>query len=112
VLQAYADGVNDFVQGVDAFGGNPTGRILPPEFILFGINKETFVPWSPADSITCIKMMGFNLTWNWANDLLREAFRQRSEELEEILDDLIPFTSDKLPETLTIVDEEDLKYWG
>jgi len=59
-----------------------------------------------------MKMMGFNLTWNWANDLLREAYRQRSEELAAMVEDLAPFTSDKLPETLTIVDEEDLKYWG
>jgi acyl-homoserine lactone acylase PvdQ len=67
--------VNAFVQGVDMFSSNPTARILPPEFILFGITKEQFNPWTPVDSITCIKMMGFNLTWNWSNDLLREAFR-------------------------------------
>ena len=75
LLQAYADGINDFVQGVDMLGSNPTGRLLPPEFILFGISKETFVPWTPKDSVSCMKMMSFNLTWNWTNDLLREALR-------------------------------------
>ena len=75
ILQAYADGINDFVQGVDTFGSNPTGRLLPPEFLAFGISKESFVPWTPKDSVSCIKMMSFNLTWNWTNDLLREALR-------------------------------------
>ena len=91
---------------------NPTGRILPPEFLLFGITKDTFVPWSPIDSIACVKLMGFNLSWNWANDLLRESLRQKHPDLAEIVEDLVPFTSDKLPETLPIVDEEDLKQWG
>ena len=91
------------------FGSNPTGRMLPPEFLLFGITKESFVPWNPADSIICLKMMGFNLTWNWTNDLLRESLRQKHLELEEIVEELVPFTSDMLPETLTIVDEDDLK---
>ena len=111
-LQAYADGINDFVLGVDMFGSNPTGRLLPPEFLLFGITKQTFVPWKITDSINCAKLMGFNLTWNWSNDLLREALRQKHSELAEIIEDLVPFTSDKLPEKLTIVDDEDLKQWG
>ena len=75
ILQAYADGINDFVQGVEMFGSNPTGRLLPPEFLAFGISKQNFVLWTPKDSVICLKMMGFNLTWNWSNDLLREALR-------------------------------------
>ena len=75
MLKAYTNGVNDYVQGVDLLGGNPTARLLPPEFLLFGITKESFEPWSPSDSMLCIKMMAFNLSWNWPNDLLREAFR-------------------------------------
>ena len=33
IAQAYCDGVNDFFDGVDLFGEDPTARLLPPEFI-------------------------------------------------------------------------------
>ena len=39
MLEAYASGINDFVDGVDFFADESTGRLLPPEFIVFGINK-------------------------------------------------------------------------
>ena len=75
MVEAYADGVNDYVRGIEILGSNPTGRLLPPEFLLLGITKENLAPWKPSDSVLCIKMLGFNLSWNWTNDLLREAFR-------------------------------------
>lgn len=46
-IQAYADGINAFVRGIDTFGSNPTARLLPPEFILLGITKENWRPWTP-----------------------------------------------------------------
>ena len=59
VLQAYTDGVNDFVSGVDFYSSEATARMLPPEFIVFGIDKETYQLWSPIDSITISKLMAF-----------------------------------------------------
>ena len=35
-LQAFADGINDYVSSVGQTGS--AGRILPPEFIAFGID--------------------------------------------------------------------------
>ena len=35
-LQAFADGINDYVMSVGNLGA--AGRILPPEFIAFGIS--------------------------------------------------------------------------
>lgn len=70
VLKAYSDGVNDYVQGISL---NPfeqqTARLLPPEFLAFGITKETFEPWTVIDCITTVRLMSFSLTWNWSADL-------------------------------------------
>ena len=112
MFQAYADGVNDFIRGVDALGSNPTTRLLPPEFLLLGITKENWTTWTPQDSLACAMLMSFNLSWNWPNDLLREALRQRSPDLEDLAEEIAPFAHDMLAEVITIVDEEDLKHWG
>lgn len=39
MLEAYSNGINDYIDGVDFFADEFTGRLLPPEFIGFGINK-------------------------------------------------------------------------
>ena len=57
-LEAYSDGINDFVQGVDMFSTKATGKSLPPEFVIFGITKENF-KWTPLDSLTIGKLMQF-----------------------------------------------------
>ena len=46
-LKAYSDGVNDFVQGVSlsAAEQEQTARLLPPEFLVFGITQESFKKW-------------------------------------------------------------------
>jgi len=74
-LQYYADGINDFVEGVDMFSGKATAALLPPEFYAFGISKEDWKPWHPVDSLCVVRLMSFNLSWNWMNDLIRESFR-------------------------------------
>lgn len=56
--------------------------------------------------------MSFNLSWNWPNDLLREFFRQKHPDLESLAEEIAPFAQDMLVNPMTIVDEEDLKYWG
>jgi penicillin amidase len=58
-LDAYAAGVNAFL------AGNP---VLPPEFWLTGAQPE---PWTPADSVSWVKMMAWDLGGNWRNELLR-----------------------------------------
>ena len=54
-------------------------------------------------------LMSFNLSWNWPNDILRESLRQKHPDLENLAEQIAPFAQDMLAETLTIVDEEDLK---
>ena len=108
-LSAFADGVNDYVQGVSLFDEEKTARLLPPEFYVFGITKENFKPWTPADSILTIKLMSLNVCWNWAADLQREAFRQSHPDLAALLEEVMPFSTDYLYDMVPIVDDEDLK---
>ncbi|MGQ0652293.1 MAG: penicillin acylase family protein, partial [Betaproteobacteria bacterium] len=59
LLHAYAAGVNAFLA---------SDPVLPAEFWLTGTQPE---PWSPVDSIACIKMMAWDLGGNWRSELLR-----------------------------------------
>lgn len=113
-LQAYADGVNDYVQGVSLFGGKTddnqqTARVLPPEFLTFGITKESYDPWTPVDSLLMVRFISFQLTWNWFADLQREAMRQSHPDLAALLEEIMPFTTDHLEDMVPIIDDDDLK---
>ena len=113
ILQAYAAGVNDYVQGVQMMPGeSKTARLLPPEFLAFGISKESFEPWTPVDSMLMVRFISFHLTWNWAADLQREAMRQAHPDLEALLQEIMPFTTDKLEDVVPIIDDDDLKKNG
>jgi penicillin amidase len=61
VLQAYADGVNAFVEA--------HRDRLPLEFTLLGFQPE---PWTPIDTLAWGKVMSMNLGGNWENELLRQ----------------------------------------
>ncbi|MCA0969509.1 penicillin acylase family protein [Halobacillus litoralis] len=61
VLQAYADGVNAYIDQSKA------ARRLPPEFLLMGIEPSK---WEPVDSLTVGKYMAFDLGGHWE----RQAF--------------------------------------
>jgi penicillin G amidase len=56
ILESYAAGVNAVIAQ-----GN-----LPIEFSLLGVKPE---PWQPADSLVWSKMLAFNLSSNWNNEL-------------------------------------------
>lgn len=58
-LEAYAGGVNAVID---------QSRPLPPEFVLLGVRPE---PWTPADSLSWMKMMAWNLAGNHDVELLR-----------------------------------------
>lgn len=73
-LQAYADGVN-------AFLATRTG-LLPPEFLIFGIEPEA---WVPSDSLGWLKMMAWDLGGNWGSELARLGLSRRlsKQQIEE-----------------------------
>ena len=60
VLDAYAAGVNAYIDGHQG--------ALPPEFALLRFHPE---PWRPADSLVWGKLMAFQLSGNWWDELLR-----------------------------------------
>jgi penicillin G amidase len=64
VLEAYARGVNAYVESRD--GGE--GRNLPQEFLLLGYRPR---PWRPADSIIVGKIFAESLSTTWPTDLMR-----------------------------------------
>ena len=75
-LQAYANGVNDCVLGTNLMKKHTTSRLLPPEFYAFGISDlKEWRPWDPIDSLALLKYKSYYLSWNWMNDLAREALR-------------------------------------
>jgi penicillin amidase len=67
-LTAQARGALDaYTEGVNAFLATRRGP-LPPEFLILGYEPE---PWAPADSLVWLKMMAWDLSGNWDDELLR-----------------------------------------
>ena len=64
-LEAYAAGVNAFLEG--------RRGALPPEFLILGYQPE---PWTPVDSLVWLKMMAWDLSGNWSDELLRARLLQ------------------------------------
>lgn len=60
VLDAYAEGVNAWIQR--------HRNALPLEFIVLGFEPE---PWRPADSVVWARTMAMHLSGNWRDELLR-----------------------------------------
>ena len=44
--------------------------------------------------------------------MIAQAFKDKDEDLGELVEDLLAFTSDRLSDLVTAVDEDDLKEWG
>jgi len=59
-LEAYAAGVNAFLEA--------RRGPLPPEFLILRYEPE---PWTSADSVVWFKMMSWDLSGNWDDELLR-----------------------------------------
>jgi penicillin amidase len=109
-LQAYSDGINDFVSGISMFGDEITSRALPPEFHLVGLKE--FEPWTPIDSLCQIKLMNFHLSWNWGQDLVRDHISSISDELKDMIEEILPFTSEFSHNLVTMMDESDARRSG
>lgn len=63
VLEAYARGVNAYVESLDA-------KSLPPEFQILQYRPR---PWTPADSLLMVKLFFEALSSTWETDLMRAA---------------------------------------
>jgi len=59
VLQAYVDGINDYVQSVSLFGANSSANLLPPEFYIFGMRDEISNPFTISDVLGYGRLISF-----------------------------------------------------
>ena len=106
MLKAYAAGFNDYVAHLGhKTGDESSGNLLPPEFLALGI--KTVEPWKPEDSVCIFKLLNFHLSWNWGQDLLRDVLDKAG--LEDMVEELFPFTAEYAHNMVTIIDPEDIK---
>lgn len=66
LFQAYAAGVNAYLNSDDS--------LLPAEFQMLGYRPE---PWRPADSLVWGRLMAWQLSQNWRDELLRRKLADR-----------------------------------
>jgi penicillin amidase len=92
-VDAYVAGVNAFLQ---------SGAPLPPEFRLLGFRPE---PWTGPDVLVWAKMMSFDLSGNWEEELLRHRLLARGVSPERLLELLPPYPED----APTILQAQDLR---
>ncbi len=76
-LDAYAAGVNAFLA--------QRKGLLPPEFLMMGVEPE---PWTPTDSLGWLKMMAWDLSGNWGNELARLGLSRRLDKKQ--IDEFFP----------------------
>ncbi|QQK81729.1 penicillin acylase family protein [Salicibibacter cibi] len=79
VLEAYADGVNDYISHMH------TENERPVEFQLLGYEPE---PWTVLDSLTIGKFMAYDLGGNWQGQAFRHWLANNASEEEAL--DLMP----------------------
>jgi len=63
ILQAYADGVNAFIDNIGA--EDASAKTLPPEFHIFGVKGDKLKPWHPIDTLALSRLISLHLTWNF-----------------------------------------------
>jgi penicillin amidase len=80
LLEAYAKGVNAYIDSLDA-------KSLPPEFQILQYKPR---PWTPSDSLIIIKLFFEALSSSWRFDVMREALADLP---QEKLAGLLPKTS-------------------
>jgi Protein related to penicillin acylase len=92
MLDGYARGVNAWIEReARAFSSK-----LPPEFVILGAEPE---PWTPADTLTTIKIMSVTLSENVGDEVLRLAFSRLGFSEPEI-NDLLPYVDADSPPPL------------
>ncbi|GAA6750305.1 penicillin acylase family protein [Thermus antranikianii] len=93
------EAVDAYVAGVNAF--LRSGAPLSPEFRLLGFRPE---PWTGPDVLVWAKMMSFDLSGNWEEELLRHRLLARGVSTERLLELIPPYPED----APTILQGEDL----
>ncbi|PWW04510.1 penicillin amidase [Hoeflea marina] len=83
MLEGYSRGVNAWMdRNPQSFSSK-----LPPEFVILGHQPE---PWTPVDTLICLKMMSVQLSENAGDEVLRLAFARMGMSEAEA-NDLMPY---------------------
>lgn len=90
--------VDAYVAGVNAFIGSHHGAQLPPEFTLLRFEPE---PFTPEDVMVWVKMMAWDLSANYASELVRHDLIAKVG--QERTGQLLPPTP---PDALTILNDQ------
>lgn len=111
ILAAYADGVNDYLNGIGWGNEDSTAYTLPPEFHVLGITN--IEPWTPIDSLSLMRLINFHLSYNWSQDLLRDIYGSlEGGELKDLVEELVPFNLDNSYNLKSVLDDADMKQAG
>ena len=89
MLEGYARGVNAWMERETRVFSSR----LPPEYVILGITPE---PWTPAHTLTAIKMMSVSLAENVGDEALRLGFHRVGLSEAEIRD-LLPYLDNDTP---------------
>jgi penicillin amidase len=84
--------VEAYVRGVNAFLDTHAGARLPVEFSLLGVAPE---PWRPEDVLVWGRVMSWELSTNWRDELLRARIVARAG--EDAAEALLPASTDGSP---------------
>ena len=107
-LEAYAKGINDYVNNVGIGFGN-SGHIMPVEFYVFSIEWRD---WTAEDSLTIMRLISLQMSFSFTTDIVREVYRYIPE-YEAMIDELLPFRSDLQSDNqYAVVDDDSLKEFG
>lgn len=91
--EADRERLDAYTAGVNAFLANHDGA-WPPEFVLLGIEPE---PWRPADTLVWLKMMAWDLSGNWGDEILRARLLKAGLTPEQVQDLWPPYPGDSQP---------------
>ena len=89
MLESYANGINAWITREP----QPFSARLPPEYLILGVDPE---PWTPAHTLTAIKMMSVSLAENVGDEALRLGFHRIGLSEAEIRD-LLPYLDADTP---------------
>ena len=67
-IQAYADGVNDYVANV-GYGPWYSGHLMPPEFYILELEWE---PYTVVDALAIMRLLAVYTSLSWPYDISRE----------------------------------------
>ena len=91
---------------------------MPLEFYIFGLTPDSLDPWHPIDSLSILRVLNFFLSWSWPQDLLRDIITNLENQdgevgdLEDLAEEIVPFSSEFAYNLLTTLDRKQMKEIG